>query len=146
MDHHAKRIIYQLPLISCFVACCLINFVYLTACAFIRSDDDTSFKWRWINTKIENCITVASLKSETMGKLIEYQARVLWYQVYQARLRERMLNRSASSGKLDIKRHPPSILYISASLAMSTSVLEALPGKLDIKRHVPCILYIGYYI
>ena len=38
------------------------------------------------------------------------------------RLWERMLNRSAS-------------------LAMSTSVLKALPGKLDIKRHSPCILY-----
>ena len=30
----------------------------------------------------------------------------------------------------------------SASLAMSTSVLEALPGKLDIKRHSPSILYL----
>ena len=28
------------------------------------------------------------------------------------------------------------------SLAMSTSVLKALPGKLDIKRHSPSILYI----
>ena len=45
-------------------------------------------------------------------------------------------------GKLDIKRHSPSILYISASLSMSTSVLEALPGKVDIKRHSPSILYI----
>ena len=27
------------------------------------------------------------------------------------------------------------------SLAMSTSVLKALPGKLDIKRHSPSILY-----
>ena len=65
-----------------------------------------------------------------------------------------MLNRSASlamstsvlkalPGKLDIKRHSPSILYISASLAMSTSVLKALPGKLDIKRHSPSILYIS---
>ena len=64
-----------------------------------------------------------------------------------------MLNRSASlamstcvlkalPGKLDIKRHSPSILYISASLAMSTSVLKALPGKLDIKRHSPSILYV----
>ena len=64
-----------------------------------------------------------------------------------------MLNRSASlamstsvlkalPGKLDIKRHSPSILYISASLAMSTSVLKALPGKLDIERHSPSILYL----
>ena len=64
-----------------------------------------------------------------------------------------MLNRWASlamstsvlkalPGKLDIKRHSPSIIYISASLAMSTNVLKALPGKLDIKRHSPSILYL----
>ena len=47
----------------------------------------------------------------------------------------------ALPGKLDIKRHEPCILYISASLTMSTSVLKALPGKLDIKRHSPSILY-----
>ena len=34
------------------------------------------------------------------------------------------------------------MLNRSASLAMSTSVLKALPGKLDIKRHLPIILYI----
>ena len=33
------------------------------------------------------------------------------------------------------------MLNCSASLAMSTSVLKALPGKLDIKRHSPSILY-----
>ena len=33
------------------------------------------------------------------------------------------------------------MLNLSASLAMSTSVLKALPGKLDIKRHSPSILY-----
>ena len=65
-----------------------------------------------------------------------------------------MLNRSASlamstsilkalPGKLDIKRHSPSIFYISESLAMSTSVLKALPGKLDIKRHSPSIFNIS---
>ena len=32
-------------------------------------------------------------------------------------------------------------LNSSASLVMSTNVLEALPGKLDIKRHSPSILY-----
>ena len=64
-----------------------------------------------------------------------------------------MLNRSASlamltsvlkalPGKLDIKRHSPGVLYISASLTMSTSVLKALPGKLDIKKHSPSILYL----
>ena len=34
------------------------------------------------------------------------------------------------------------MLNRSASLAMSTSVLKALPGKLDIKRHSPSVLYI----
>ena len=34
------------------------------------------------------------------------------------------------------------MLNRSASLAMSTGVLKALPGKLDIKRHSPSILYI----
>ena len=29
-----------------------------------------------------------------------------------------------------------------ASLTMSTSVLKALPGKLDIKRHSPSVLYV----
>ena len=31
---------------------------------------------------------------------------------------------------------------LSASLAMSTSVLKAVPGKFDIKRHSPSILYL----
>ena len=34
------------------------------------------------------------------------------------------------------------MLNRSASLAMSTSILKALPGKLDIKRHSPSILYV----
>ena len=34
------------------------------------------------------------------------------------------------------------MLNRSTSLAMSTSILKALPGKLDIKRHSPSILYI----
>ena len=34
------------------------------------------------------------------------------------------------------------MLNRSASLAISTNVLKALPGKLDIKRHSPSILYI----
>ena len=35
------------------------------------------------------------------------------------------------------------MLNRSASLAMSTSILKALPGKLDIKRHSPSILYLS---
>ena len=64
-----------------------------------------------------------------------------------------MLNRSTSltmstsvlkalRGKHDVKRHSPSILYISASLTMSTSVLKALRGKLDVKRRELAILYV----
>ena len=34
------------------------------------------------------------------------------------------------------------MLNLSASLAMSTSVLKAFPGKLDIKRHSPSILHL----
>ena len=34
------------------------------------------------------------------------------------------------------------MLNRSTSLAMSTCVLKALPGKLDIKRHSPSILYL----
>ena len=34
------------------------------------------------------------------------------------------------------------MLNRSASLAMSTSILEALPDKLDIKRHSPSIFYL----
>ena len=34
------------------------------------------------------------------------------------------------------------MLNCSASLAMSTSALKALPGKLDIKRHSPSVLYL----
>ena len=37
-----------------------------------------------------------------------------------------------------------SYVYISASFAMSTSILKALPGKLDIKRHSPSILYLFF--
>ena len=48
-------------------------------------------------------------------------------------------------GKL-INRIPGSYLLISsdrfASLAMSTSVLKALPCKLDIKRHSPSMFYV----
>ena len=34
------------------------------------------------------------------------------------------------------------MLNRSARLMMSTSILKALPGKLDIKRHSPSILYL----
>ena len=36
------------------------------------------------------------------------------------------------------------MLNRSTSLVMSTSVLKALPGKLDIKRHSPSILHLRF--
>ena len=38
------------------------------------------------------------------------------------------------------------MLNRSASLAMSTSILKALPGELDIKRLSPSILYVFVYL
>ena len=38
------------------------------------------------------------------------------------------------------------MLNCSASLAMSTGVLKALPGKLDIKRRKPGILFISLQV
>ena len=73
--------------------------------------------------KIENYVIIASLKSETMGKLIKRIPGLL--------LLISMLPGSA------LRTHVESL----SSLAMSTSVLKALPGKLDIKRHSPRILY-----
>ena len=35
------------------------------------------------------------------------------------------------------------MLNCPASLTMSTCVLKALPGKLDVKRHSPSILYLS---
>ena len=37
------------------------------------------------------------------------------------------------------------MLNRSACLAMSTSILKALPGKFDIKRHSPSILYLSVF-
>ena len=106
--------------------------------------------------KIDSYVIIASLKSEkTMGKLINMipGSHLLISSLPSSALRTlveslgkpRDVNKRSQSlpGKLDIKRHSPSYLYISASLAMSTSVLKALPGKLDIKRHSPSILYIS---
>ena len=128
---HPEMNIYQRPLIlTAILSRCLINVVYLTACAFIRSWWRCTF-WMtslmaWIDTKIENYVIIASLKRETTGKLINRMpGSHLWYQVYQAQLWEGLLNRSAS-------------------LTKSTGVLKALPGKLDIKRHSPSILYIPF--
>ena len=69
---------------------------------------------------------MASLKSERKGNLINRipGSCLLISSLPGSAFRERMLNRSAS-------------------LAMSTSFLKALPGKLDIKRHSPSILNVS---
>ena len=65
-----------------------------------------------------------SLKSETIGKLIN---RIPGSRLLISSLPGKTLRRLVDIAML------PSILYISASLAMSTSLLKALPGKFDIK-------------
>ena len=63
----------------------------------------------------------------TIGR--EYQDSVFWYQVYQARLGERLLTPQdlpsdstciikAESGKLDLKRREPGILVISLPIGL----------------------------
>ena len=94
------------------------------ACAFIGARRRCTF---WMTSLItlnqhENYVIFSSLKGETTGKLIN---RIPGSRLLISRLLEHLLNRQASL----------------ASLAMSTSVLKALPGKLDIKRLEPGILY-----
>ena len=73
-SHPTNHVLSVTSHINCIVARCLIKVVYLTACAFIRSCVLHFFEWRrlrsWISTKIENYVIITSLKSETMGKLI----------------------------------------------------------------------------
>ena len=60
--------------IICIVARCLINFVYLTACCLYQVMMTLHFLNDVVMTlnqqKNENYVIIASLKSETMGKLI----------------------------------------------------------------------------
>ena len=77
--------------------------------------------------KIENYVIIDSLKSETMVKLIN-----------------RILGSSFLISSLPgsaLRTHVESL----ASLAMSSSVLKALPGKLDNKIPSPSVLYIFVY-
>ena len=77
-----------------------------------------------LNQQNENYFIITSLKSETMGKLIN---RIIG---------ECLLISSLPGLALRI------MLNRSASLMMSTSVLKALPGKLDIKRLSPSFHYL----
>ena len=87
-------------------------------------DNVALFEWRWIDTKVDNYVIIASLKSKAMGKQIN--------RVPGTRLLISSLPDSAS------RTHAKSLCK-SGNL---TSILEALPGKLDIKRHSPNNLYL----
>ena len=81
-------------------------------------------KRRLINTKIDNYFIIASLKREIIGKLINRipGSRLLISSLPGSALRTHIqslskpcnVNKRSKSlpGKLDIKRHSPSILYI----------------------------------
>ena len=71
---------------------------------------------------------IASFKLKQMGKLIN--------RIPGSRLLLSTLPGSAL--RTDVDR--------SASLAISTSVLKALPGKLEFKRRSPSILYISFQL
>ena len=75
--------------------------------------------------KIENYVIIASTMSETMGKLIKRIAGSC------------LLISSLLGSALRIN------VDSLGKLGDSTSILKAFPGKLDIKRHSPSILYIN---
>ena len=80
---------------------------------------------------------IASLKMETMGKLIN-RIPVLFLLISNlpGLALRMMVNQLAS-----LAMSTSILKAFSAILAMSTSILKALPGRLDIKRHSPSILY-----
>ena len=80
--------------------------------------------WRWINTEIDNYVIIASLKSEPTYKLIN---RKLGLHILIS-----SLPGSAVRTYVESLSKP----------CDSTSVIKALLGKLDIKRHSSSILYI----
>ena len=78
-----------------------------------------------INIQIENDVIIASLKSETMGKLI---------------------NRIPGSRLLILTLPGLALRTLVESLGKPRDVnkrSQALPGKLNIKRHSPSILYVS---
>ena len=104
--------------------------------------------------KLKIYVILASLKSETMGKLINRipgPCLLISNYAYSALRTHVVCSTSlamstsllkALPGTFGIKKHSHSIRYISACLTMSTSDLKALPCKLDIRRHSPSILYL----
>ena len=78
------------------------------------------------STQIENYIIIASLMSATMGKLIN--------RITGLRLLISSLPGSALRTHVESLGKPRNVNNLS----------QALPGKLDIKRHSPSILYFLY--
>ena len=91
-----------------------------------------------MNTKIENDVIIASLNSKSVGKLINRisGSRLLISSLPGLALRThveslgkpRDVNKRSQSlpGKLDIKRHSPSILYSSVSIHINCGVASCL--------------------
>ena len=88
-------------------------------------------------------VSIFSMASDSVGQIKWLTDATIAYQTHPLFLVFINNTYNTLPGKLTIKRHSPSILYISACLAMPTNVLKALPGELDIKRHSPSILYIS---
>ena len=78
-----------------------------------------------IQLKNRNYVIIACLKSEKMGKLIN--------RIPGSRLLIASLPGSALRTHVESLGKPPDVNL--------TSVFKTLPGKLDIKRHSPSILY-----
>ena len=116
--------------INCSIARCLINLVYLTACAFIRS-------W-W-------CCTLWMTSPMTLNRhknLIISSYSLVW-RVNQL---GKLINRIPGL-RLLISSLPGSASWMHVESLCKhrwTSILEALPGILDIKRNSPSILYFSH--
>ena len=100
----------------------LINVAYLMACVLIRSSWRCTF-WMMSITlyqhKLDNYIIIASLKSKLINWIPGLPLLISILPGFASRMHVETLDRPGNS----------------------TSVLEGLPGKLDIKRHSPSILY-----
>ena len=81
-------------------------------------------QWHWIDTESDNYVIITSLKIDSTWKLIK--------RIPGSRLLISNLPGKASRTLVESRGKPRD----------STSVFEALPGKLDIKWHSPSILYL----
>ena len=133
--HNTGIIVYQKPLIlTALLHVDLINVAYLTPCTFIRSSWRYTFIWprqcHSITTNIDCYVIITSLNSELTCELINripgWCLLISSLPGSASRMHVESLVKPCDStsvlkvlsGKPDIKRHSPSILYISASLAI----------------------------